>query len=119
MAWAAALTVPFGWVTILGAGAALVALLWMGLKLVNYRLSRHEFEVLIGGFVVRRVYLKDMDGVYVGGRFPSEFWPNMNFVHGGRLTIRRKHGLLRHLTVTPSDPEQLRKNLFYALGWKP
>ncbi|MCC7374397.1 MAG: hypothetical protein IT581_07060 [Verrucomicrobiales bacterium] len=119
MAWAAALSASVSWITFAGAGMALLVLLWAVLRLVNYRLSRHEFEVLVGNLVIRRVYLKDMDGVYVGSRFPTEFWPNLNCVRGGRLTIRRKRGLLRHLTVTPTDPEQLRKNLFYALGWKP
>ncbi|MBL9134961.1 MAG: hypothetical protein JNK85_03790 [Verrucomicrobiales bacterium] len=119
MAWAAAVTAQFSWVVVGGAGVVLLVLLWFWVRAVHYRLSRHEFEVLVGGFVIRRVYLRDIDGVYVGSRFPAEFWPNLNFLKGGRLTIRKKRGLLRHMTVTPSDPEQLRKNLFYALGWKP
>lgn len=119
MAWAAAVISPLGWISLACAGATLLVLLWIWMRATNYRLSRHEFEVLIGSLVIRRVYLRDIDGVFVGSRFPTEFWPNLNFAKGGRLTIRRKRGLLRHMTVTPSDPEQLRKNLFYALGWKP
>lgn len=98
---------------------AIVLLAGLGLRLTRYRLGRHEFEVLVGNVVIRRVYLKDIEQVSVGGSFPCEFWPSHTWRGGGLLTIRRKRGLLRHLTVTPSDPGQMRVNLYYALGWEP
>lgn len=107
------------WQLVAGAVAALVGLFLLLTQAVRYRLSRHEFEVLLGNVVIRRIALGNIDAVYVGSRFPAEFWPSRSFLRGGRLTIRRKRGFPRHLTITPPDPEQLRKNLCYTLGWKP
>ncbi|MBX3747721.1 MAG: hypothetical protein KF833_20630 [Verrucomicrobiae bacterium] len=107
-----------GW--LVAGGSVLVALMaavWI--RLTRYRLSRHEFEILFCGVVLRRVYLKDIDEVFLGGRFPTEFWPSRWLFRSARLTLRKKRGLIRHVTVTPHDAEQLRINLCYALGRKP
>lgn len=108
-----------GWLLYALGGAVLLAALFTGIRCVHYRLGRHEFEVLFLGLVIRRVFLKDIEAVVVGARFPAEFWPSRWVLGGGRLTLRRKRGLVRYLTVTPKDAEQLRVNLCYALGWKP
>ncbi len=107
------------WRHAVGAVVALVVGFYLLTRLIRYRLSRHEFEVLLGNVVIRRINLLNIEAVYLGSRFPAEFWPSRSVFRGGRLTIRRKRGFPRHLTVTPPDPEQLRKNLCYTLGWKP
>lgn len=109
----------WNWVLVAVAFAGLIGLAITWIRLTRYRLARHEFEVLLGGIVIRRVFLHQIDQVFVGSRIPCEFWPSRWVFHGKRLTIRRKRGLIRNLTVTPPDPEQLRVNLYYALGWKP
>jgi hypothetical protein len=94
-----------------------VAAAWV--RLTRYRLGRHEFEVLIGNVVIRRVALGEIGDVFLGSRFPCEFWPSTSIFGGGCLTVRRKRGLIRNLTVTPHNPEQLRRNIYFALGWNP
>ncbi|MCC6231433.1 MAG: hypothetical protein IT580_02255 [Verrucomicrobiales bacterium] len=119
MAGAEALIAGMSWQWVAGGVAALVVAFLLLSQMIRYRLSRHEFEVLLGNVVIRRVNLFNIDAVYVGGRFPCEFWPSRSVFRSKRLTIRRKRGFPRHLTITPPDPEQLRINLCYALGWKP
>ncbi len=119
MGGAEALSGEWSWAT---AGLGVLVFLGIGLalvRMVHYRLSRHEFEVLLGGMVVRRVYLKDIEMVATGGRFPAEYWPSRHCLRGGCLTIGRKRGLFRKVVVTPEDPEAMRVNLYYMLGWKP
>ncbi|SRR5690606_30358013 len=106
------------WFWAAGAVALLVFILLL-VRNTTYRLSRHEFEVMIGGFVVRRVPLSNIERVYVGRTFPSEIWLSRWSFSGRWLTVRRKRGLLRNLTISPPDPEKLRTNLYYTLGWKP
>lgn len=114
-----AVTDEWNW-TAVGLGVLVLAALACALvRLVHYRLSRHEFEVLLGGMVIRRVYLKDIEHVSLGSRFPAEYWPSSSLFGGGCLTIGRKRGLFRKVVVTPKDPEAMRVNLYYALGWKP
>jgi len=85
----------------------------------RYRLGRHEVEVLLFGRVIRKVMLGNIDDVIVGARFPAEFWVNKALFQGRFLTIRRKRGLFRYMTITPPNPEEFRSNLYYALGWNP
>lgn len=98
---------------------ALPALVLLAVPMTSYRLGRHEVEVLIGGFVVRKVMLGNIDDVLVGGRFPCELWPSRDLFAGRFLSIRRKRGLFRYLVITPSQPDRLRDNIYYALGWDP
>lgn len=85
----------------------------------RYRLGRHEVEVLVFGLVIRKVMLGNIDDVMVGVRFPGEFWVNTAFLQGRFMTIRRKRGFFRYLTITPPNPTEFRSNLYYALGWNP
>lgn len=95
------------------------ALLLIILPFTSYRLGRHEVEVLVLGVVVRQVKLGNIDDVIVGARFPGELWPTRWFFSRRFLAIRRKRSLLRYLVLTPRDPERLRANIYYALGWNP
>lgn len=85
----------------------------------RYRLGRHEVEVILFGCVIRKVMLGNIDDVLLGARFPGEFWVNSGFFGGRFMTIRRKRGFFRYLTITPPNPREFRANLFYALGWNP
>jgi hypothetical protein len=85
----------------------------------RYRVGRHEVEVLLFGKVIRKVMLGNIDDVVVGARFPGEFWVNTALFQGRFLTIRRKRGLFRYMTITPPNPAEFRSNLYYALGWNP
>lgn len=107
------------WIGLIVVAVVLTGLLVVFIQGCRYRLGRHEFEVLFAGKVIRKVPLKDIEAVRLGGAFPCEFWPARDGWSGGRLTIRRRRGLFRHVTVTPKNPDQLRINLYYALGWKP
>lgn len=107
------------WVGWIGGAIVLIAILLVFIQCCHYRLGRHEFEILFAGKVIRKVPLKEIEAVRVGGSFPCEFWPARDAWSGGRLTIRRRRGLFRHVTITPKNPDQLRINLYYALGWKP
>ena len=114
-----ALSESWNGVLAVGAGVLALATFFIWIRCTRYRLARHEFEVLLCGVVIRRVYLRDIEDVFLGGRFPAEFWPSRWIFRSARLTLRRKAGLFKHVTVTPHDAEQLRVNLCYALGRKP
>ncbi len=108
-----------------GAIGRVVALLAFALGLVvqvaftRYRLGRHEVEVLLFGKVIRKVMLGNIDDVMVGARFPAELWVNPGFFRGRFMTIRRKRGFFRYMTITPPNPSEFRSNVYYALGWNP
>lgn len=106
---------------LLGAGllAAPLLLHLICLVFAEYRLGRHEVEVLIFNRVIRRVALSEIDDVIVGARFPSEFWPSRWFLQRRFLSIRKKRGIFRYLVICPKHPEQLRANIYFALGWNP
>lgn len=107
------------WVLWLAAAGAVLATVALVVRCTHYRLGRHEVEVLVLSLVIRRVPLNNIDDVFVGTRFPCEFWPGRWFFSGQTLTIRRKRGLFRYLTITPPDAARLRVNIYYALGWNP
>ncbi len=89
------------------------------LLFAEYRLGRHEVEVLLFNRVIRRVALNQIDDVIVGARFPSELWPSRWFLQSRFLSIRKKRGLFRYLVICPKHPDQLRANIYFALGWNP
>lgn len=102
--------------------AALAALgtYWLLLLLFgDYRLGRHEVEVLLFDRVVRHVPLYEIDDVLVGARFPCEIWPARGLFRRRFLSIRKKRGLFRYLVICPKRPERLRENIYFALGWNP
>ena len=106
---------------LLGAGllAAPLLLHLFCLIFAEYRLGRHEVEVLLFNRVIRRVALNQIDDVIVGTRFPCELWPSRDFFQGRFLSIRKKRGLFRYLVICPKHPVQLRANIYFALGWNP
>lgn len=105
--------------SLLVAALVLPALWLLSSAFTTYRLGRHEVEVLVLGVVVRRVMLGNIDDVLVGFRLPGEVWPCKWAWSGRFLSIRRKRGWVRYLVISPRQPERLRENIYYALGWDP
>lgn len=97
------------------AAAAVAALVFGGIR---YRLSRHEVEVLLFGFRIRRVMLNDIRDVTDGGSLLAERWPNTLWGSGRALTLHRRSGLFRRFVITPRDRGHFRKQVEFALGWK-
>ncbi len=85
----------------------------------DYRLGRHEVEVLLFDHVVRKISLYEIDQVLVGARFPGELWPARGMWRGHFLTIHRRRGLFRRFVICPRRPERLREHILYALGRNP
>lgn len=85
---------------------------------LSYRLSRHEVEVLLFGFRIRRVMLNDIQDVAEGGSLLAEHWPNTLLGGGRSLTLHRRSGLFRRFVITPRDRSHFRKQIEFALGWK-
>lgn len=90
--------------------------LWLA---AEYRLGRHEVEVMVYDRVIRRVPLSNIDDVLVGVRFPAEFWPGRYATRGHWISIRKKHGLFRYLVICPRNPAGFRRDVYFALGWDP
>lgn len=108
--------------TLIIAGVVLLALALpclLLLKFAEYRLGRHEVEVLVFDRVIRRIMLSEIDDVVVGCRLPCEFWPARWIWRGRFLSIRKKHGIFRYLVICPKYPDRLRANIYFALGWNP
>lgn len=104
------------------AGLAIIALVGWHLVLVlwaDYRIGRHEVQVLLFDRVVRHVPLSDIDDAVPGIRLPAEFWPAPALLRGRFLSIRKKHGLLRYLVICPRHPDRFRRNLYFTMGWDP
>lgn len=107
-------------VLLAGVGAVGVGLWYLVLLLwAEYRLGRHEVEVLLFDRVVRRVPLNHIDDVLLGARFPAEVWPSPHSTRGRWLSIRKKRGFFRYLVISPRNPNGLRRDIYFALGWNP
>lgn len=107
-------------ILLIGLVAGLPGLLFLLVRNIEYRLSRHEVEVLLFRLVIRKIHLQDISDVKVGLRLPCELWPSVRLFQGRFLSIRRKRGFwLPFMVITPRDPETFRRNLCFALNWKP
>jgi hypothetical protein len=93
-------------------------ILFVWLRGLEYRIARHQVEVLFLGVVVRKILNQDISDVKVGLRIPCEFWANARLFRWDFVCIRRKRGFgLRYLVITPRDPERFCRNLRITLGW--
>lgn len=71
---------------------------------IRYRITDDSLWVEVLGFRVRRFRLDDIEAVHRQGAFPHESWGGWRF--GNSVTLRRRSGWLRHVIVTPEDPER-------------
>jgi hypothetical protein len=84
------------------AAVLFVALLLMGT--IAYRLTPEAVEILILGWVARRVPLRDIEEVHRRGALLHENWSGPKFWNA--VTLRRRHGLLRNVVISPDDPDR-------------
>jgi hypothetical protein len=97
-----------------GAGA----LLLLAVVNIQYRLSRHEVEVLLFRLRIRRVMFTDIRDVTEGAAACAEHWPSTLWPAGRALTLHRRSGWLRRVVITPRDRAHFRGQLESALGWR-
>ena len=71
---------------------------------IRYRLTGDALIVEVLGVRVRRVRLDDIEAVHRQGAFPHESWGGWRFWNS--VTLRRRTGWLRHVIITPDDPER-------------
>jgi hypothetical protein len=70
---------------------------------IRYRLTADSLLVEILGFKARRFRLDDIEAVHREGAFPHESWGGWRFWNS--VTLRRRSGFLRHVVLTPDDPD--------------
>lgn len=92
------------WVCLVGAGVVVVfvAVLMGGIATLRYRITGRDVEVLIFGWCVRRIRLKDIEYVRRGSVFWNEHWTNFKIWNS--VTLRRKSGWVRNFVITPANP---------------
>ncbi|HKQ96332.1 MAG TPA: hypothetical protein VJV75_00510 [Candidatus Polarisedimenticolia bacterium] len=71
---------------------------------IRYRVTPDSLVVEILGIAVRRFRLDDIEEVHREGHFPHESWGGWALWNS--VTLRRRSGLLRHVIVTPDDPDR-------------
>ncbi len=92
------------------------AILFMFLSIVgttHYRITMTALEVLILGKVVRRIPIGDIEEVHRRGALLHENWSGPRFWNA--VTIRRRHGLLKNIVISPDDPERFVESLQEAI----
>jgi hypothetical protein len=70
---------------------------------IRYRVTDTAIEVLILGWVARRIPLADIEEVHRRGALLHESWSGLKFWNA--VTIRRRSGLLRNFVISPEDPD--------------
>jgi hypothetical protein len=70
---------------------------------IRYRVAGDFLVVEILGLRVRRLLLDDIEEVHRQGAFPHESWGGWRFWNS--VTLRRRSGFLRHVILTPDDPD--------------
>ena len=71
---------------------------------LRYRLTADSLLVEILGIRVRRFRFDDIEAVHREGAFPHEAWGGWRFWNS--VTVRRRSGFLRHVILTPDDPDR-------------
>jgi hypothetical protein len=70
---------------------------------IRYRFREDSLVVEVLGIKVRRFRYDDIEAVHREGAFPHESWGGWRFWNS--VTLRRRSGFLRHVILTPDDPE--------------
>lgn len=81
---------------------------------IRYRITADSLLVEVLGFRTRRFRLDDIEAVHREGAFPHESWGGWRFWNS--VTIRRRSGFLRHVIVTPDEPDAFVAELNRALA---
>jgi hypothetical protein len=94
--------------------AALVVIFCAAVGSIRYRVTGDAVEVDLLGRRVRRIALDDIEDVSRRGAFIHESWSGPRFWNA--VTLRRRRGLLRHVIITPDDPDLFVESLARILA---
>ena len=76
----------------------------MSLSIFGYKISEHGVEITLLGFTVRRIYFSNIEDISPGSSsWGGEIWTV--FKLWGLVTIKKKKGLLKYVTIAPQNPE--------------
>ena len=78
----------------------------LSLSIFGYRISDYGVEITLLGFSVRRIPFPNIESISLGPRgWGSGIWTA--FKVWGLVTIKKKEGLLKYVTIAPKNPEDL------------
>ena len=76
----------------------------MLLSIFGYRISENGVDITLFGFLVRRVHFSNIEDIFLGSRgWGGEIWTV--FKIWGLVTLKKKKGLLKYVTIAPKNPE--------------
>ena len=76
----------------------------MLLSIFGYRISDNGVDITLLGFLVRRVHFSNIEDIFLGSRgWGGEIWTV--FKIWGLVTLKKKKGLLKYVTIAPKNPE--------------
>ena len=81
---------------------------------IAYRITEKALEVLILGWVIRRVALADIEEVHRRGALIHENWSSLKFWNS--VTVRRRSGWFRNFVISPDEPDRFVTRLQEALS---
>jgi len=84
-----------------------IATLLFGVSKLNYRIDDRYVRVLLGPIPLRKVAIEDLRDARMGYRHWSESWTNtiyMPTIRNKAVTLYRRSGGFRRVTLTPDDP---------------
>lgn len=74
------------------------------LGIFGHRVSDCGVEITLLGFPVRRIPFSNIEGISLGSKgWAGEVW--VGFQLWGFVTIKKKKGLLKYVTITPKNSE--------------
>ena len=100
---------------LLGA-AALAGLLGAVASQLRYVLTERHLKVNLFGLCLRRIRLADIESVSKRQAHWAEKWYNTWRVRNRRLTLRRKSGLIKTVSISPKNPFVFKAELDRAMG---
>src|SRR5439155_21669044 len=106
MTWGMVLALIFGVIGLLAASGAAI----------RYRITPTHLEVTWLIFTLRRFRLDDVRYVSTRRSFWAEKWYNTWRVRNRRLTLRRKSGLIKTVSISPKNPFVFKAELDRAMG---
>src|SRR2546423_8604903 len=83
---------------------------------IGYRITATHLEVTWLIFTLRRFRLDDIRYVSTKRSFWSEKWYNTWRVRNRRLTLHRKSGLIKTVSISPKNPFVFKAELDRAMG---
>lgn len=85
------------------------------MSIFGYKISDDAVEITLLGVTVRRIPFSNIEDVRLGSRgWGGEIWTV--FKLWGLVTIKKKKGLLRYVTLAPVNPEDFVAKLKQRLG---